>query len=105
MLMLGPCDYEAKKALQIFLAAWVFQAITGSSFLVSTIWMYGQLPEISKIAWFSMFMKISCVATAISYCGWLLYRKTETLGKKEWALLFDLAAVAQVAAATQRWYS
>ena len=82
---------------------WGMQGLTGGMFLLASIWLYGALPELTKLGIALIVLKASLAAITTIYCFWLMFKKKGDASRANWWILTALASIAIVLSGILRW--
>ncbi|MHB1215216.1 MAG: hypothetical protein ACYCY9_09535 [Thiobacillus sp.] len=92
----------------LILIAWGAQIISGGMFGVTSIYYYGETPDLSGVALVALAVKVAAALTGFLLAAYYLLRGREwdrTRVKRTFQSLAALAAIALTAAAFLRWFS
>ncbi|MGR6036573.1 MAG: hypothetical protein ACU4EQ_13095 [Candidatus Nitrosoglobus sp.] len=87
---------------------WAAQTLSGTGFGIVSYYFYEQLPELSRIAFIALLIKIMCAAGSLGTAGVYLRQAADwNAGQRHaaWKLLIALGVTALTAAAFLRWFS
>lgn len=87
---------------------WAVQVLSGIGFGIISYCFYEQLPELSRIAFAALLIKITCAAGSLGTAVVYLRQAADwTAGQRHtaWRLLIALGVTALTAAAFLRWFS
>ena len=103
-----PRQEYARRFVWVILVAWGAQIASGIVFGITSLYYYGETPDLSNVALTALVIKVSSAATGFLLGAWYLARG------KDWGVghvkrLFQaqavLAVLALTAAAFLRWFS
>jgi hypothetical protein len=102
-LALAPPPQRARPVLGVLVGVWALQGVTGTAFGLSSWLLYGQLPDLHRIAVAALGIKIACVILGLALSVFLFARRDRAPGLLGWLTLACLAGLALIAAAVLRW--
>ncbi|PKO73182.1 MAG: hypothetical protein CVU23_04045 [Betaproteobacteria bacterium HGW-Betaproteobacteria-17] len=92
----------------LILVAWAAQIISGGLFGLTSLYYYGETPDLSRIAMTALLVKIAAAITGSLLAAFYLARGKRwgsAGGKRSFQALAALGATALTAAAFLRWFS
>jgi hypothetical protein len=107
LFLLGyrPESVRPRRVMVLLAFAWGVQALSGTSFGLTSLAFYGELPDLSRVALAALSVKVSCAIIALVVTVGFLWLGREAVSRGMWYGLTGLAAVALSAAAVLRWFS
>lgn len=99
---------DGRKFAGLILVAWGAQIVSGGLFGVTSLYYYGETPDLSRIAMTALVVKVASAITGFLLAAIYLLRGREwsRVGvKRTFRSLAALAATALTAAAFLRWFS
>jgi hypothetical protein len=99
---------DGRKFAWLILVAWGAQIISGGLFGVTSLYYYGETPDLSRIAMAALVVKVVAASTGFLLAAIYLVRGREwnrVRVKRSFQALAALAATALTAAAFLRWFS
>lgn len=99
---------DGRKFAWLILVAWGAQIISGGLFGVTSLYYYGETPDLSRIAMTALAVKVVAALTGFLLAAIYLVRGREwdrVRVKRSFQALAALAATALTAAAFLRWFS
>jgi hypothetical protein len=107
LLLIGQICISAdtKKVLWALLLAWGLQGFTGICFGLSSLYFYGEFPDIHNLAIAAMGVKVGSVAAMTLLLAFLIYKKEWDLSARNKTVFVSLSIIALVAASVLRWNS
>ncbi len=99
---------DGRKFAWLILVAWGAQIISGGLFGVTSLYYYGETPDLSRIAMTALVVKVAAAITGFLLAAIYLIRGREwgrVRVKRSFQALAALGATALTAAAFLRWFS
>lgn len=90
----------------LILAGWGVQIASGGLFGITSLYYYGETPDLSSIAMAALAVKVAAAVSGFLLAAVFLMRSRERMkAKRTFRVLAALGAVALAAAAVLRWFS
>jgi len=99
---------EGRKFAWLILGAWAAQIVSGALFGVTSLYYYGETPDLSATATAALAIKVAAALAGLSLAAVYLRRGNEwdhVSAKRAFRGLAALATLALTAAAFLRWFS
>ena len=88
-------------------SGWLVQLLSGIGFGLTSYLSRGELPEVTGVALFALYVKVSCAAAGLALSGFYLLaplRRREQTQRGLWPSLFVIGITALSGAAFLRWF-
>lgn len=99
---------DARQFAWLILLAWATQIASGAGFGLTSLYYYGETPDLSRIAMAALVVKVVAAISGFLVAAFYLIRGREwssTCVKQVFRMLAALAVIALTAAAFLRWFS
>jgi hypothetical protein len=86
---------------------WLAQALSGAGFGLTSYLSRGELPEVTGVALFALYLKVGCAITGLALAGFYLLaplQRREQTQRGLWPTLFVIGVTALCGAAFLRWF-